>query len=203
MSAIPLSSLAASGRWQEDFLRVEPAVREHARIRFRRLRPDQKEEAVAETVAAACVSYAHLASQGKLGRAFTTSLADFAVRHTALGRHVGGSQSSSDVTSPLARKRHGFSLHYLSPGHDYHGLRPLVTERRAYSPADVAAFRIDFSEWLTGFPRRDRRIIGRMIAGDGTFAVADRFGVTPGRVSQLRRKYELSWRVFQREALLN
>ena len=89
-----------------------------------------------------------------------------------------------------------------------HTLEPLAQveiamKTRDFSPADVAAFRIDFAEWLTGFPRRDRRIIGRMISGDGTFAVADRFGVTPGRISQLRRKYELSWRVFQREALLN
>jgi len=204
MSAIPLSALATTGQWQEDFLRVEPAIRAHARIRFRRLRPDEKEEAVAETVAAACVSYAHLACQGKLGQAFTASLADFAVRHTVEGRHVGGSQSSRDITSTLARRRHGFSLHRLLPRHDYYGLRPLVTERKAYSPADVAAFRIDFAEWLTGFPRRDRRIIARMISGDGTFDVADRFGVTAGRISQLRRRYERSWRVFQKEgALLN
>src|ERR1035437_1247406 len=66
MTAIPLSQLATSRRWQNNFLKVLPAVQEHAAISFRRLRPEAKDEATAETIARACVNYANLARQKKL-----------------------------------------------------------------------------------------------------------------------------------------
>ena len=62
------------------------------------------------------------------------------------------------------------------------------------------AFRIDFGRWLKGLSRRDRRIIAAFIRNERTMDVAEKFGVTQGRVSQLRRKYEREWSVFQRQA---
>jgi hypothetical protein len=38
-----------------------------------------------------------------------------------------------------------------------------------------------------------------LASGDGTLDVANRFGIAPSRVSQLRRWYERSWRLFQGE----
>jgi hypothetical protein len=55
---------------------------------------------------------------------------------------------------------------------------------------DLAAFRVDFAVWLRTLTRRDRKIIGAMVSGDGTTGVAGRFGISPGRISQLRRGYE-------------
>ncbi len=120
MNALPLSALAFSGQWQEGFLAILPAVITHAQIRFRKQPPDQKEEAITETIAAACVSYAHLAAQGKLGQAFTSSLADFAVRHVVEGRHVGGSQNSTDAMSPLAQKKRKFTVRRLPQRRGYY-----------------------------------------------------------------------------------
>ena len=40
----------------------------------------------------------------------------------------------------------------------------------------------------------------RSVAATATKAVAERFGLSEGRVSQLRRKFERLWRVFQGEA---
>src|ERR1700676_362225 len=86
--------------WQEGFLKVLPAVETHARIRFRRLNADQREEAIQETIAAAYLNYQLAAAQGKLNVVRPSSLADFAVRHVRTGRHVGGSQNSArDVMS--------------------------------------------------------------------------------------------------------
>jgi transposase len=48
--------------------------------------------------------------------------------------------------------------------------------------------------------RRDRSIISALITGEHPSAVADRFGISRGRVSQLRRKYEQEWLNFQGEA---
>jgi hypothetical protein len=75
----------------------------------------------------------------------------------------------------------------------------ILADRRVPVP-DLAAFSIDFDCWFEKFSRRDRSIISALIAGDHPSAVADRFGITRGRVSQLRRKYEREWMAFQGEA---
>ena len=58
ISAVPLSVLANSGRWQTNFLRIMVAVQTYAKVCFRNLSPTAKEEATAETVARACVIHA-------------------------------------------------------------------------------------------------------------------------------------------------
>jgi len=65
--------------------------------------------------------------------------------------------------------------------------------------ADLAAFRLDFQQWLKDMCERDRRIIAALAAGEGTGEVAGRLGLTAGRVSQLRRQYECRWLAFQGE----
>jgi len=47
MSAVPvpLSTLATSMNWQNNFLAVLPAVQNHAAISFRHLRPEAKDQA--------------------------------------------------------------------------------------------------------------------------------------------------------------
>ena len=202
MSAVPLAALASTGRWQQDFVRILPAIQTHASIRFRKLPPQRKEDAVAESVAVAAVNYQRLAAAGRLNRAYVSSLAGFSVRHAAQDRRIGGRQSSGDVLSPLAQKKHGFAVSSLNNPHDYYGLRPRIIDRGDYTPADAAAFRIDFERWLNDQCGRDRRIIRRLIGGDGTGEVARRFGLSEGRVSQLRRKFERGWAVFQRDVMV-
>jgi hypothetical protein len=200
MNATPLSRFARGGDRHGGFLAILPRIVVHANIRFRRLRPDLREEAIAEAVAAAFVAYNRLAQKRQLHRAYPSSLADFAVRHVHEHRHVGGHQNSRDVLSRLARRRHGFTVRRLN-GHDYYGCKPLIAEHGRFSPADAAAFNVDFRDWLNRFNHRHRRIIKTLAGGEGTFAVADRFGITPSRVSGLRREYEQSWQQFQGEAL--
>jgi len=66
-------------------------------------------------------------------------------------------------------------------------------------PDEQAAFRIDFPDWLTTRTERDRRIIGDMVVGEKTMHLARRFGISPARVSQLRREYHDDWRQFTGE----
>src|SRR5450755_4700173 len=94
MSAVPRLS------WQESFLQVLPAVQTHAKIQFRRLSTQKREEAIQETIATACVNYQLAALQGKLNVIRGGSLADFAVKRVRAGRHVGGHQDGTgDVLS--------------------------------------------------------------------------------------------------------
>jgi len=189
--------------WQEGFLKVLPAVQRHARMRFRRLEADRREEAIQETVAAACVNYQLAAAQGKLNVVRTGSLADFAVRHVRTGRHVGGGQDAArDVMSPACHHRYGVRVcgYFESqlPGDADGWKKAVVTDRKIPVP-DLAAFRIDFGRWFQTQRRRDRLIISALIAGENPFAIADRFGISGSRVSQLRRRYEQDWLKFQGE----
>ena len=62
MSAVPQSSSA----WQNGFLQILPAVKTHAQIQFRKLKAERREEAIQETIAAACMNYQIAVVQGKL-----------------------------------------------------------------------------------------------------------------------------------------
>ena len=193
MSAVPLSEMATSGSWQADFMAIVPNIQKSAKIRFRHMRTEQRAEAIAESIAAACVHYQRLAVQGQLHRAFVTSLADHSVRHAAQHRHIGGHQSCRDVMSPLTRRKRGVVVSSISAP------STVLIEDRKFGPAETAAIRLDFNDWINRFNRRDRRVIEQLAMGDQTSAVAGRFGLSPGRISQMRRRYEQDWRAFQGE----
>ena len=204
MSAVPQSL----DGWQSSFLQVLPAVETHARIQFRRLPLEQREDAVQEAIASACVSFQVLAANGKLTVAHPSTLATYAVKFVRNHRHVGGHQDGPrDVMSPVCQRRHGVKV----VSYDRHQVpaslrdgsdgwkRVAVADRNANIP-DVIAFALDFGRWLQILSHRDRSIIQALTSGDTTKAVADQFGLSEGRVSQLRRKFEQLWRVFQGEA---
>ena len=187
--------------WQAGFLAILPVVRTHARIQFRKLRPQRREEAIQEAIASACVSYQILAAQGRLHDAHPSTIATYAVRHVRDGRHVGGHQDGvRDALSPKASWRQGHQVMSLPPsGAGCDGWKQLVTACRKASIPDLAAFRIDFGRWLRTLGKRDRKIISALVSGERAYQVAGRFGITQGRVSQLRRRYERDWRIFQGE----
>ena len=202
MSTLVQSSVVTSN-WHAGFLGVLPAVQTHARIQFRHLPAVHREEAVEEAIAAACVSYQHLAIQGRLHVAHPGTLANYAVDHVRRGRHVGGSQDAAkDPLSPAAQHRHGvkvFSYQSRQGLGRSPGWKQVAIECRKVSVPDLAAFRLDFAAWLGTLTRRDRRIIGALVAGERPSDVARRFKLSPGRISQLRRQYELEWEIFQGE----
>lgn len=201
MTAIPLSQLAASRRWQSNFLVILPAVQRHASIRFRGLPAEARDEATAEAIASACVSYATLARQHKLARAYVGNIATNAVRAVRGGRHVGGHINTRDVLDPLTQKKRRIHVRTVSPwSRTDDTWRDLVLESRHVSPADQACFNLDFAAWLQTWSSRQRQIITALASGQRTLAVARKFGVTEGRVSQLRREFERSWQHFQRAA---
>jgi DNA-directed RNA polymerase specialized sigma24 family protein len=103
-------SVEASSQCEADrhgqFLKLLPDIRRHARFRFRRLRADDREEAVQEAVAQAMHSYIKLWRQGREQLAFTGTLASFAVARVRDGRRLGTRRNVRDVTS-IRCQRHG------------------------------------------------------------------------------------------------
>ena len=73
-------------------------------------------------------------------------------------------------------------------------------ENHTTTPADLAAFRIDFDEWMRTLPRRTRAIANRLAVGDRTGEVAKRYDVSSGRISQIRARLRDAWEEFQGES---
>jgi hypothetical protein len=98
-----------------------------------------------------------------------------------------------------AQARHGFAVLRLPAGPTTLNGSPLeeaLLDNAVTPPPEAAAFRIDFPAWLATWPERDRRLIEGLGLGEGTLALADQFGLTPGRISQKRRQYKDDWRRF-------
>jgi hypothetical protein len=76
----------------------------------------------------------------------------------------------------------------------------LVEDRRA-GPAEIAACRIDFADWLSRLTARLRRIALALASGQTTAAVAKMVGVSPARISQIRGLLKKSWETFQGETI--
>jgi DNA-directed RNA polymerase specialized sigma24 family protein len=66
-------------------------------------------------------------------------------------------------------------------------------------PAEAAAFRIDFSEFLASLPERRREAAMLLAEGRGTGEVAGQLGVSAAAVSQTRSYLEQRWREYIRE----
>ena len=73
----------------------------------------------------------------------------------------------------------------------------MLVEDRHVGPAEVAATRMDFRAWLRRLPRRLRKIAQVLATGETTSAVAKRFQLSAGRVSQIRTQLKQAWEQFQ------
>jgi hypothetical protein len=197
---------------QQDFSAALPAVDAAARFAFRRrMRPQEFEEALAEARAAAWSAWAGLLTRGKNPvEVGASGIAQNAVRSVRNGRKVGNpnrGRGAMDVHHPRAQKACGFKVVSLESGDAVGPGAPAVGTWREWlaednrnTPADEAAFRVDFATWLEGLPAVKRWVAELLSAGHGTGEAARLSGVTAGRVSQLRGELEASWRSYQGEA---
>src|SRR5690606_2312370 len=71
-----------------------------------------------------------------------------------------------------------------------------LPETHRTTPAELAALRLDFAAWLKSLTPRDRQLVATLAQGEATSRAAKKFGVTSGRVSQLRRELLASWLQF-------
>ncbi len=183
--------------WQVAFIAILPMIRRYARVAFRSLPPQTRDDAVSEVVADCCVAFCRLAERGRLHVAHPSVLARYAVFHFCGGRMVGGRLNVRDVLSTYAQRQKQIRVDRLDRFDPCEGeWREIVVEDRRAGPAETAATRIDFAAWLTSLPDRKRCIAELLATGESTGAAAQQSGVTAGRVSQLRRELKDSWELF-------
>ncbi len=188
------------------FLKFLPAVQTHASIAFRHFRDADREEAIAEAVAAAFLNFASARRRGKLRVVKASMLANYAVLHARSGNHVGGTNAKNDVMSFKAQRAGGFQVYRLrwDDSRVYDVLeapegvwRLRLLEDRKTPVAEQVRFRVDFSGFMAKQQDRTRTAIALLAAGHNRSEVADRLGVTPSAVTQRMAKAEREWKAYQ------
>jgi hypothetical protein len=182
------------------FLALLPRIVLHGQVYFRHVRCQfQKEDCIAEMVGLSWKWYLRLVERGKDPADFVSALAGYAARAVRSGRRVCGQEPGQEVLSPRAQARHGFAVLRLPGGPTTLNGSPLeeaLLDNAVTPPPEAAAFRIDLPAWLVTWPERDRRLIEGLGPGERTLALAQQFGLTPGRICQKRRQYHDDWERF-------
>ena len=138
----------------------------HAKIAFRHLDPEAREEAIQEVVCNACCAFARLVELGKTDLAYPSPLARYGVAQAKDGRKVGGHLNCKDVLSDHCQRRKHLIIERLDKfDREAEAWEEILVEDKHAGPADVAVSRIDFAAWLRTLPSRLRQ--DRKGPGDG------------------------------------
>ena len=180
----------------DDFLLLYPTIQRHANVVFRHLPPVDREEAVAEAVAAGFTSFVRLKSAGRDPSAFPTVLAKFAVLRVKSGRHVGSKVNSRDVFSEAAQRSRGIHLEWLAEV----GWSDFLADDSQTPILDQVCFRLDWADFLDSLSRRHRLIIDALGIGHPAKWVANKFRLSPARITQLRHAWRRQWLTFVGES---
>jgi hypothetical protein len=188
-------SVLASLSIHDAFVSLLPRLQTHARVRFRRLNPTDREEAVADVVAYGFLSFLRLKERGKDPTTFPAVFAHFVAQAVSNGRGIVHRLSIQDVMAARMQRAH-VTVHRLDdlmPGGGW--WRDLALDWRV-RVAEQAAFNIDFPAWLGTLPAPKRRVAELLAQGHGTEETASQTQLSAGRVSQLRREFADSWVAF-------
>jgi len=211
----PLAAAPVAPALHATFLALLPKLQTHAAISFRDVTcPDRRADLVNEVVALAWQWLIRLHARGADTSRFPTAIARLAARAVRSGRRLCGQEKTRDVLSRSAQRRHGFTVEPLSSStrRSFADIHAVVKGQQALDayeerladntvspPPEAAAFRIDFPRFLADLSPRDRELAMYLSLGHGGKRAAARFGVSAGRVSQLRRRWATGWRRFQGE----
>jgi len=179
--------------WQSSFLEILPEIERRLQVVFCRLSPAAREEAIEEAVVHCLVSYARLHEGGRADSVTPFNLAWYATLQVKSGRPATGRLTGKEPLSRYAQIGSGIQVDQIN------WIDMLIEDKRASVPDQVAA-KMDVSAWFSTLANRMQQIAQDLAYGDTTSEVAAKHGVTAGRISQLRRTLEESWRTFQQEA---
>ena len=180
--------------WQPNFVTMLPEIKQKLRLAFCRLDPEACEDAIEEGIVHSLLAYVRLHEQGRTEVATASSLAWYSSRQVKRGRPAGNRMNSKEPLSRYGQLCNGIQVDQTQG----QWIDTLVEDKRA-SVADQVAAKLDVGAWFATLTRKMRQIAKDLAFGCSTSEVANKYGVTPGRISQLRRTLEESWLAFQQE----
>jgi hypothetical protein len=174
-----------------------PEIQQKLRLAFCRLDPDAQEDAIEEGVVNSLLAYVRLHEQGRAEVTTPSSLAWYAAKHVKRGRSAGGRMNGQEPLSRYGQISNDIEIERR--GNNW--IAGIVDDKRAPVVDQVAA-KMDVGAWFATLTKRMKEIAKDLAFGCSTSEVAKKYGVTAGRISQLRRMLEESWAAFQQEAVV-
>ena len=180
------------------FLNNLDEIRSRAGACLGRLRPEHREEAVAEVVAAVFCAAVRAARRGVLERVTPFHAVDYAVRQYWQGRRVAGTSSTDVVADATTAKRRVRVVSLESPDAEADAANANVTlaetlaDRRVHDmPLEKVRQNLDYDYILRAekVAAKARRLFSLLSAVRGKGCgnrIAQALNVSPGRVSQLK-----------------
>lgn len=165
---------------RDSFAAQLPELNRLAKTYFRHLTPDRREEAIQNTLTLVWKHYRSLALNGRGEEPLLRSILWYAVKQTRCGRMIQGGKNAKGV----ADKQRWGKVQF-----DVVELEGLVG--RNTSVLDRVSFRIDMPQFFDTLTDRQRRLACDLAWGMTTKEAADKYGVTPGAISQFRVRFKL------------
>jgi hypothetical protein len=196
-----LFSSAALAHLHASFIAIVlPRVLSHGCVCFRGIKcPNRREDAIQDMIALAWRWHLRLAEKGKDATAFPTALASYAARAVRSGSRIAGQERANDVLSPIAQHRHHFYVGRLPDFETLteHPLCEALLDNTKSPPDETVCFRLDFLAWLASLTERNRGIVEDLMIGERTRDVANKYKISPARISQKRREFCQDWQIFR------
>jgi hypothetical protein len=152
-----------------------------ARAAFQNLDADKKEEAVANTIALAYKAWHRLNERGRAEEpGLLRAIIWYSIRQTKAARRVDSARKPKD---PLVLRIYGkvaFESADVIDG---------LVGKETPIP-DAVSFRMDVPALLATLSKRNRQMAMDLAEGRSTTEVAEKYGVSAGRVSQFRREFK-------------
>ena len=183
--------------WLANFVAMLPEIEQKLCLAFCRLDSEACEEAMEEAVVHSLLAYVRLVEQGRAAVATASSLAWYSSRQVKRGRPAAGRMNGKEPLSRYGQISNDIEIE-RQPGN---WIEAMVEDKRA-AVADQVAAKMDVGAWFATLTKRMKEIARDLAFGCSTSEVAKKYGVTPGRISQLRRVLEESWAAFQQEPVV-
>jgi hypothetical protein len=195
----PFSSAALAYLQASFVANVLPRVLSHGRVYFRGIKCQyRREDALQEMISLAWQWHLRLAEKGKDASRFPSAIACYVTRALQSGRRLGDQERATKGLAPLDQQGHHFAVGTL-PDDETLSDDPASETRPndTTSPAEeTLGFQRDFAAWLASVTEQNRGIAEDLLGGEPTRDVADKYGLSPARLAQLRSAFCQDWRAF-------
>jgi hypothetical protein len=166
---------------QNSFVRYLAWMEKTARLAFRNLDAEKRAEEVSNVIALAWKAWVRLGERGRADNPLLLkSVLYYSIRQSKVGRTVCSAAKPRD---PLALRVYGkvkFDPWNLA---DFVGKETPIPEQ--------VSFRVDVPAFLATLSPRQRQMALDLAEGGTTSAVAKKYDLSPGRISQFRREFKV------------
>ena len=210
-------TLQTTEQLHRQFLPLIPKIETHARIVFRSVRSAvRKEDIIQECVALAWRWFLRLHERGKDIRKFIAAFIRLVAKAVRSGRRLVGMARAKDVLNERCQRKHGFRVEQLTDaqipfdtlfskprGQEMQDAFEERLQDNHMTPVpDQVAFRVDWPQFFTSLTTRDQQMAEFLSLGHAAKHASEKFGLSPGRVSQLRQRWCSDWQRFQEADVL-